>query len=324
MNPKLSVIIPVYRAERFLKRCLDSIVNQTYKNLEIILVDDGSPDKSGEICDAYEKKDRRIRVLHQENKGSSAARNTGLDMASGDYIGFVDSDDYINERMYEVLLSNCLIFDAEVSVCRLARFEGEAAHIEFKRSDKTSVFSAHEALINMHGRDGQVYTIPCNKLYRKDLFEGLRYPLNKINEDEFLTYKVMDNAKRIVLTEEVLYYYFLNPCSITRNANYLTNSDIFEAFEDRMSYFLQKGYTDLMPIVHKACLDRIIARYRLLRAAGRAQKSNLSELRKLYRTIYKNPKSGVQGIGYKIFNIMPNSYFELINIKKLLRGRDAV
>lgn len=324
MNPKLSVIVPVYRAEKYLKRCIDSIVNQTYKNLEIILVDDGSPDKSGEICDVYEKKDRRIRVLHQKNKGVSAARNAGLDMASGDFVGFVDSDDYINKRMYEVLLSNCLKFDAEVSICRLARFEGEAVHVESKQPDKINMLSAREALINMHGRDGQVYTVPCNKLYRRDLFEGLRYPLNKINEDEFLIYKVMDNAKGIVLTEEVLYYYRVNNSSITCDPHYPMTTDIFEVLEDRKNYFIQRGYTDLIPFVHRAYLDRVIARYSLLRKTGRAQRSDLAELRKRYRAIYKNSKSDVQGIGYKIFNILPNGYFELFNIKKLLSGRDAV
>jgi len=324
MNPKLSVIVPIYRGEKYLKRCIDSIVNQTYINLEIILINDGSPDKSGEICDAYEKEDRRIRVLHQENKGVSAARNTGLDMASGDFIGFVDSDDYINECMYEVLLSNCLKFDAEVSVCRLARFEGEAAHVELKQSDKTNVFSAREALINMHGRDGQVYTVPCNKLYRRDLFEELRYPLNKINEDEFLTYKVMDNAKRIVLTEEVLYYYRVNNGSITCDPHYPMTTDIFEVLEDRKNYFIQRGYTDLIPFVHRAYLDRVIARYSLLMKTGRAQRCDLAVLKKRYLACYMDSKSDVQGIGYKIFNFTPNGYFTLLNIKRLLGGRGIV
>ena len=320
MNPKLSVIVPVYRGEKYLKRCLDSIVNQTYKNLEIILIDDGSPDKSGELCDAYEKKDGRIKVLHQENKGVSAARNAGLDMASGDFIGFVDSDDYINERMYEVLLSNCLKYGAEVSVCRLARFEGESAFVESKQSDKINVISAREALINMHGRDGQVYTIPCNKLYRKDLFEGLRYPLNKINEDEFLTYKVMDNAKRIALTEEVLY----NDVSITCSPHYPMTPDIFEMLEDRKNYFIQRGYTDLIPFVHKAYLDRVIARYRMIKTTGRAQSCDLAVLKKRYRDCYINSKNDVRGIGYKIFSFTPKGYFTLLNIKRLLGGRDAV
>jgi glycosyltransferase involved in cell wall biosynthesis len=263
-------------------------------------------------------------VLHQENKGVSVARNTGLDMASGDFIGFVDSDDYINERMYEVLLSNCLKFGAEVSVCRLARFEGESVLMELKQSDKINVISAREALINMHGRDGQVYTIPCNKLYRKDLFEGLRYPSNKINEDEFLTYKVMDNAKRIVLTEEVLYYYSVNNGSITCNPHYPMTPDIFEMLEDRKNYFIQRGYTDLIPFVHKAYLDRVIARYRLIKTTGRAQRCDLAVLKKRYRECYMKARNDVRGIGYKIFSFTPNGYFTLLNIKRVFGGRNTV
>jgi len=324
MNPKLSVIVPIYRGEKYLKRCIDSIVNQTYKNLEIILVDDGSPDKSGEICDEYEKKDRRIRVLHQENKGLSAARNSGIDMSSGDFIGFVDSDDYINERMYEVLLSDCFKFGAEVSVCSMVRFEGTAADIEKKQIDEIKVFSAHEALINLHGRDGYIYAVAVNKLYRRDLFKGLRFPLNKINEDEFLICKVIDNAKRIVLTEEVLYYYFVNNDSITSDPHYLMTPDIFEVFEDRKDYFIQRGYTDLIPFVHRAYLDRVIARYNLLKKTGRVQRCDLAELKKRYLACYMNSKNHMRGIGYKIFSFTPNGYFMLLNIKSLLGGRGTV
>lgn len=315
MNTKISIVVPVYKVEKYLGRCVESIMNQSYHNLEIILVDDGSPDNSGEICDEYAKRDHRIKVIHQENKGLSGARNAGIDICTGEYIGFVDSDDYIHHQMYEILLNNSLKYNSEISICRILRFFGEKATPPSFSKINLQVLTPQEALKNLHGMDGQVYTVAWNKLYKRNLFDGLRYPLSKINEDEFLTYKLIDRSNQITMTDEVLYYYFQNGDSITTNEKYLINKDVFEAIEGRKDYFEKMGKYDIIPFINKAFLDRVIGRYGMLLKTGKASRTDLKEMQLLYQNYYKNEKNVVKGIGYHVFSYTPKGYFMLLNIK---------
>lgn len=319
MDIKISIVVPVYKVEKYLERCLDSIVNQTYQNLEIILIDDGSTDKSGEICDEYKKKDKRITVIHQVNAGLSGARNAGVDISTGEFIGFVDSDDYINERMYEVLLKNILEKKADISVCRHFRFSGEQAMMEKQTDWNINVLTSQEALINLHGMDGQLFTLAWNKLYRRELFIGLRYPLRKLNEDEFLTYKLIDRAKSIVVTDEILYYYFQNSDSITTNSKYIMSKDVFEALDERQAYFINKKNQDMIPTISKAYLDRAIARYGMLLKAGKKSQLNLNEIMLIYREYYKKGKYRVPGMAYKLFYFIPKVYFLLLYLKRKIK-----
>ena len=203
--PLISVIIPVYNVEKYLIECLDSVVNQTYKNIEIILINDGSTDNSGEICNKYSNKDSRIVVIHKDNEGVSAARNTGLDAAKGEYIGFVDSDDLISENYYESLY-NCLIDNnSDVSVCNLYKMKkNDNLKLEYKNPTKP-ILNQEEAyqwiLSNIAWRIG-------DRIYRKDVISNIRFKTNfKIGEDFSIIIEVMKNVKTIAFSKDCFYYY---------------------------------------------------------------------------------------------------------------------
>lgn len=319
MNIKVSIVVPVYNVGKYLKRCINSLINQSYSNLEIILVDDGSKDDSGAICDEYSLLDARIEVIHQENKGLSGARNSGIDIATGEYIAFIDSDDYVSEYLIEKLLGLVTINNCDIAICRFIRFGNELI-LDKNNIENNQIYSAQEALLNLHGKDGQVYTVAWNKLYRKSLFNKLRYPLRKINEDEFLTYILFDRSNKIILTDEVLYYYFQNDNSITTNPEYLKNEDIFLALEEREVYFKEKNNSIIVEVVQKAYLDRIISRYRMLLSDKINNNSYTEKLLKRYKNYYKKSPKKRLGIGYFIFNFSPGLYFDIYRIKNIVTG----
>lgn len=213
LTEKISVIIPVYNVEKYLVRCVESIINQTYQNLEIILVDDGSPDASGSICDSFE--DPRIRVIHKENGGLSSARNAGLDIATGDYIGFVDSDDWIELDMYETMLRMAKENQAKI-VC-VGNYEVDSRTGEKKLGlcpKKTECISGEEFTGRMflwQGWDSSA----CDKLFHRSLFENQRYPLGQISEDVALIYKITLSSERVAVCGRPMYYYYQRSDSIT-------------------------------------------------------------------------------------------------------------
>lgn len=214
----VSVIVPVYKVEKYLTRCLDSICNQTYRNLEIILIDDGSSDYSGSVCDCYAEKDCRIRVIHKQNAGVSAARNDGLDVATGDYITFVDSDDYIAPEMYEKLVFLITGETADIAVCGYYQedINGEF-HINWKGTDEVCLNQVDQIECLLKNR---YYTCSlCDKLFRRELLTAVRLD-ERIHhyEDYLFLYEVMKQSKMAVFSPEGMYYYCNNPQSAARSA----------------------------------------------------------------------------------------------------------
>lgn len=228
MEGLVSVIVPVYNVEPYLEQCVESILAQTYENLEIILVDDGSTDKSGEICDRYAEKDSRIRVIHQENAGVSVARNTGLDICRGDYIGFVDSDDYIASDMYEVLLTRLRKDKAVIGACAVSHVSPHSVQAE-GIGKPYAIFSGAEAAKSLFNPDkgfldGVKFSV-CNKLYRRNVFfsgnqERITFPEGKIlGEDAHVTTSVIYHADRVVYIGKNLYFYRQRRNSATHSFN---------------------------------------------------------------------------------------------------------
>lgn len=202
MEQKVSVIVPVYNVEQYLPKCLDSILAQTYQNLEIVLVDDGSPDRSGEICDQYAERDSRIQVIHQENRGASAARNRGLDAATGDWIGFIDSDDWIDPEFYETLLQTAVEYDAEIACCG---FDYNGA--KMIRDEPVTVFQGREIFYQLLTRKYGASSL-CNKIFRKDLKTYLRNREDiQLNEDLAASYVVCQKVERMAFANQALYHY---------------------------------------------------------------------------------------------------------------------
>lgn len=248
-NALISVIIPVYKVERYLENCVDSVRQQTYTNLEIILVDDGSPDRCPALCDEFAKQDERIKVIHKENGGLSDARNVGLDNANGDYVTFVDSDDLILPNMIEILLSLCEENGAEMSMCQLVKC-GELDTLDTldtlstqKNPTKIQSYTGPEKM-KAYLADEIIEPTTWKKMYSKRLFAHLRFPKGKIHEDTFTTYLLVDMANKIVVTSDIGYIYRQNSQGIM-NSGFSPNR--FHAVEAKLQQlgFIEKNYPQL-------------------------------------------------------------------------------
>lgn len=233
----ISVIVPVYKVEKYLEKCIESVLKQTYTNLQIILVDDGSPDNCGKICDEYAKKDSRIEVIHKANGGLSDARNVGISKAKGRYIGFVDSDDYIKEDMYEILLNLIKKYDADVSICNL-----------YDVIDGNECIRNKENGIREYSRldilkkvllDKNIQSYAWNKLYEKELFDEIKYPIGKKYEDIGTTFYLFEKCNKIVVTSEPEYCYLKRADSLVNNVTESTILDYTEIIIQRYIYIKQ-------------------------------------------------------------------------------------
>lgn len=230
----ISVIVPVYKVEKYLDRCVQSIVDQTYKNLEIILVDDGSPDNCPAMCDAWAAKDSRIKVVHRENCGSGGARNIALDIALGEYIGMLDSDDYISPYMYEHLLS-MLDSDVDIAECCTIETEADDAPLDQGGNFAYRVFDATEAM-KLHIQDVMFRQTPPNKLYRRATIGSVRFPMVTRIDDEFWTYKVIGNAKKLAHSTARMYAYRQQNNSIMHTLSQQQRLQTVKAKEQRHEY----------------------------------------------------------------------------------------
>ena len=247
MDKLISVIVPIYNVEKYLTKCIESIINQTYKNLEIILVDDGSPDKSPIICDEYAKKDNRIKVIHKKNGGLSDARNYGMSLATGEYISFIDSDDYIDEEMYEKMIFELINNDSDIVSCAINNVYSdriESSYIEER------VYDTELALKNLILGRNLNQTV-WNKLYKKDVINGILFEKGKINEDDFWTYQVFANSKKIITLNKPLYNYIHRESSIMGQGYSEKNLNGLEARYNQYK-FIEKNYPQLSLIAKKS------------------------------------------------------------------------
>ena len=238
MSKLISVIIPVYNMEKYLKRCLDSVLKQTYSNLEIIVVDDGSIDNSGKICDEYSKKDNRIKVIHKENGGISDVRNVGIENATGDYIGFVDSDDYIAEDMFETLYNLSEENSADISI--VSFYEMYNGKLIGVRDDKSLTEMNKEEALKELLIDTNIQSYMWNKLLKRELFENLKFPLGKNFEDIATVLLIFERANKVVLLQDPKYYYLRRDDSIVGDRNTKTYKDYLEVIYDKYMYLKGK------------------------------------------------------------------------------------
>lgn len=256
---KLSVIVPVYNVESYINRCIDSILNQSYKNIEIILVDDGSTDASSAVCDKYGQKYENIIVIHKKNGGLSSARNTGLDCASGEIVGFVDSDDYIHPYMYECLIRNMVEFDADISNCKVAYLKNnkKPKDVEYSRQ-AVKCYSNIDILKIGLLKDAMYIDCACNNIYKKSLWNNIRFPIGMYHEDRATIFQTIYLAKKIVHTDFKGYFYCLREGSITRSPYSCKHaSDQFNAVELKYDILvLDSRLTDIVKVkVSLECLD---------------------------------------------------------------------
>ncbi|MBQ8355356.1 MAG: glycosyltransferase [Oscillospiraceae bacterium] len=241
----ISVIVPVYKVEPYLDRCIRSIVDQTYRNLEIILVDDGSPDRCGEMCDAWAAKDSRIRVIHKENGGAGLARNIAMDLAHGEFISLIDSDDYIEPHMYEHLLS-LMVEDVDIAECELLETESDDAPLDGPKTDGILVCTAEEAMAH-HIGDAIFRQTPPNKLYRRATVGDIRFPVGNRIDDEFFTYRVIARCRRLAHSDRRMYAYRQQPGSVMHLSFALSRLQAVDAKEQRLE-LLEQQFPELVPL----------------------------------------------------------------------------
>jgi len=204
---KISVIVPVYNVEKYLKRCINSIINQTYKNLDIILIDDGSTDNSGRICDEYLSLDNRIRVIHKKNEGQSIARKIGLENSIGKLISFIDADDVIDLNFYSILEKKFEEEKVDIAYCKVKKFNNEIIY-DNKKNVTYEIKTVEDCLKDIVSKDSIFNNFMVNKLYRKDLFNNINFPINNIFEDLTIMYNIIDNSKTIYYADIYLYFYY--------------------------------------------------------------------------------------------------------------------
>lgn len=236
---KVSVIVPCYKVEKHLPTCIESIQHQSYSDWELILVDDGSPDHCGEICDEYAKKDNRIRVIHKPNGGLSDARNTGLDAMKGEYVTFLDSDDFWHVDYLKILMGFIIENDAEIAQCSFVRGEDTTfpmidTKVNVRYYDNHSVFKEQAAKIIMWG-----------KIFKASFFNNIRMPIGKIHEDDWTTWKLYYQARKIAITSQPLYYYTVNPNSIMGQNKKEPDFLYFGAYDERIKFFTATKEEDL-------------------------------------------------------------------------------
>ncbi|HNX29725.1 MAG TPA: glycosyltransferase family 2 protein [Syntrophomonadaceae bacterium] len=241
MNELITIIIPVYDVEAYLHHCVDSVIRQTYENLEIILVDDGSPDRCGGICDDYARIDKRIQVIHKQNGGISDARNAGLDLAHGEYISLLDSDDWVHEEFIEKLHNLIKATDSEIAIADFIMTSTESISIDAANIE-IHEFTNIEALQKLNGELNLRFVVAWGKLYHKRIFNIIRYPVGKAHEDEYTAHKILYEARKIVYTTEKLLYYRQRPDSFTGGGFKLKNRiHVIHALIDRADFFNDIG-----------------------------------------------------------------------------------
>lgn len=286
----VSIIVPVYNVEKYISRCIESILNQTFKNYELILVDDGSPDNSAEICEEYAKKDKRISVIHKVNGGLSSARNVGIDIAKGEYLFFIDGDDAIHPETLEILYSNLIDESVQISMGNFCRFHNNKELVfQSEKENITNIYSGVQVLDKLYDKDNaSCYVSACGKLIRHSLFENVRFPVGRLFEDEFTTYLLYYKAEKVLVTERVVYYYYVNDSGITRNLTLQKYFDEYDAQVLRILFYKEKKLKEVYHIALLSFLDS--GRWTIIACQEKKEdydKSRAKCFKKQYRTILK-------------------------------------
>lgn len=256
----ITIVVPIYNVEEYLNKCIETILCQTYENIEILLIDDGSTDNCGNICDLYAKKDSRVKVIHKENGGLSDARNTGIEAANGKYICFIDSDDYISPIFIETLYNLCKENNTKISQCSFNIVydnNGKSGEAE----QEVNIYTSEEMVKNLYNEKYVETVIVCDKLYDITLFKNIKFPKGKINEDEAITYKLFYEAESICTTNLKLYFYRKNLNSITNSKFTLKNLYYLSVLKERDEFFKEKGNECLVILNLKTYFYSLVKSY---------------------------------------------------------------
>jgi len=292
----VSVIIPIYNVERYLRRCVDSVLNQTYKNLEIILIDDGSTDDGGRICDEYSEEDQRVVCIHKTNGGLSDARNAGLDIASGEYLMFVDSDDWIHRKTIEILVTVLEKNNADLSFCceeKVADFKIDKQILDIA----CVIDSCQEIAIRDFVKES--FVTAWGKVYKSYIWNELRFPIGKVHEDEFVFHRFSFKANKIMQCKETLYYYYQRPNSIIHTVDEKRSQDAIDAYIDRICFAEDNRWFDVIDDTVSLFSDYLIRIYEQKKNFGyRFRKNAYKKWKKVLRKYRLVPTNKNQRLFY--------------------------
>jgi len=278
---EISVVVPVYNVEKYLKKCVDSILAQSFSNFELWLIDDGSTDRCGEMCDEYEKKDSRIHVIHKKNGGLSEARNTALDRIQGRYVFFVDSDDWVSQDALKIMYSVALRTKARVVMGGMAIVDENGEITEIKRiNQKKEVLGKDEMLSTL------IQPNACNKLYDSSLFKELRYPVGRLYEDVFVYHRILNQIDYMAVIEEVTYYYLKRKSSIMNMEYNIRFTDIVDAVYDRALWLDSIGKNKLANETKLFVYSQVAVAFAHLDRNIPDHKARLNEIMQIYRECY--------------------------------------
>lgn len=334
MNELISVIVPIYRVEKYLSKCVESIQQQTYKNIEIILVDDGSPDHCPQMCDRFAKEDPRIKAIHKSNGGLSDARNAGIEAANGEYLVFVDSDDYISDVMIERLYRRIIQDQSDMAICNIDFVDenGKSLGIDTIQVENTTVeepqfWREMYGTNEVYGTSYKFCVVAWNKLYARKLFQDVRYDVGKLHEDEFILHKLVSKCGKISFLSERLYCYRQREQSIMNSRYTIKRMDAAEARIQRSTYFWQRGWQNLAEMALTRSIWAIMKAYAMPEHRETAWKNRINELHKDFRAAYLQIASGKEAslrfrVNYFPFYISPFAYKvnceTKLKVKKLL------
>lgn len=309
--PLISVIVPVYKVEKYIHKCIDSILNQTFRDFELFLVDDGSPDNCGKICDEYSTKDDRIIVIHKENGGLSDARNVAIDRANGEYLTFIDSDDYVAPDYLESLYNALIQSDSDIAISNITTFaeNGQYDNEFYKITDKIEVLEGKDIFSTIYRPNA------CAKLYKRFIFDDIRYPVERLYEDAFVYHDVLSKANRIVLTGVNSYYYLVRDDSIMHQEYKLAFTDIIDAIELRVKKLEELGLQDLADDNRVFIYSRVAVAYANLDPSIPDNKKRLEEIKAIYDEEYpklmKTTNNSKQKFRYWLLRNTPNLHSKL-------------
>lgn len=317
----ISVIVAIYNIEHYLERCIESIAVQTYEELQIILVDDGSTDNSASICDTWGMRDKRIHVIHKENEGLSAARNCGIDRATGEYITFIDGDDYIHPQFIELLFQAAELAKADMAVCGFLRVtENHFNTVIERKIEKDSgitVYTGEEAFINRW----TINVMAWNKLYKRKLFYSCRYPVGKLHEDEYMYHCLLFQCERVAYIKHSLYYYVCREDSIMKTFNLRRVECAKEALQERLEFCVKKQWGKTPYYAMEAICEYVTQWYCELKRIYCGNTVQSLRLYEWFKKIVKTYNDIEIAPKYRIFLKNPLLYEYYIKLKKSILSR---
>ena len=323
MDNKISIIVPAYNVDKYIKACVESILKQTYQNLEIILIDDGSKDKTLDICLSFQESDPRVHVIHQAYGGPSRARNTGIEHSTGDYICFVDADDWIHEDYCRILYETIKLSDSQIVMCGYKKVLSEIKDDVISQANP-HIMDRKEAFSWLTDRDSDQYVsmvVVWNKIYKRELFKQVRFAEGKFHEDEFIVHEILNQIHQMVVIDTQLYYYRQRRDSIMGIDNLMNpkHLEALEAYEMRIKMFEKNGERDLLEVAWRNYMLSIAEDYLLYRNHTYVGKEEIMKnLKQTYKKSFFNyfrVISGKKKIKYIIFLINPSSFGRIFHLR---------